>query len=85
VSDVRDTTTDAGIPVREVYTEDDLAPGLAERLGAPGVPPFTRGPYSTMYRGRMWTMRQFAGFGSPEEARADGIIRRVRSADPARL
>jgi methylmalonyl-CoA mutase, N-terminal domain len=68
VSDVRDTTTDGGIPVREVYTEDDLAPGLAERLGAPGVPPFTRGPYSTMYRGRMWTMRQFAGFGSPEEA-----------------
>ena len=54
--------------MREVYTEDDLAPGLAERLGAPGAPPFTRGPYPTMYRGRLWTMRQFAGFGSPEEA-----------------
>ena len=64
----RRSTTDAGIPVREVYTEDDLAPGLAERLGAPGQPPFTRGPYPTMYRGQLWTMRQFAGFGSPEEA-----------------
>ena len=60
--------SDSGIPVREVYTEDDLAPGLASRLGTPGTPPFTRGPYPTMYRGRLWTMRQFAGFGSPEEA-----------------
>ncbi len=68
MSEVREPTTDAGIPVREVYTEHDLASGLAERLGEPGQPPFTRGPYPTMYRGRTWTMRQFAGFGSPEEA-----------------
>jgi methylmalonyl-CoA mutase, N-terminal domain len=68
VSDVREVTTDAGIPVREVYAENDVAPALSERLGAPGAPPFTRGPYPTMYRGRLWTMRQFAGFGSPEEA-----------------
>ena len=68
MSEVRDVATDAGIPVREVYAEDDLAPGLAERLGAPGAPPFTRGPYPSMYRGQLWTMRQFAGFGSPEEA-----------------
>jgi methylmalonyl-CoA mutase, N-terminal domain len=65
---VREVTTDAGIPVREVYTESDLAEGLSERLGLPGTPPFTRGPYPTMYRGQLWTMRQFAGFGSPEEA-----------------
>lgn len=65
---VRETTTDAGIPVREVYSAEDVADGLAERLGAPGEPPFTRGPYPTMYRGQLWTMRQFAGFGSPEEA-----------------
>ena len=61
-------TTDAGIPVAPVYREADVAPGLAARLGAPGAPPFTRGPYATMYRGQLWTMRQFAGFGSPEDA-----------------
>jgi methylmalonyl-CoA mutase, N-terminal domain len=64
----RVVTTEAGIPVREVYTAADIAPGLADRLGEPGAPPFTRGPYPTMYRGRPWTMRQFAGFGSAEEA-----------------
>jgi len=63
-------TTDAGIPVAPVYAEADVAAGLAERLGAPGAPPFTRGPYPTMYRGQLWTMRQFAGFGSPEDANA---------------
>ena len=68
MSKARETTTDAGVPVGEVYTQDDLAPGLSERLGAPGRPPFTRGPYPTMYRGQLWTMRQFAGFGSAEEA-----------------
>jgi methylmalonyl-CoA mutase N-terminal domain/subunit len=65
---IRDVTTDAGIPVHEVYTPADVAPGLEERLGAPGSPPFTRGPYPSMYRGQLWTMRQFAGFGSAEEA-----------------
>ena len=68
MSEVRDLTTEAGLPVREVYHEHDLAPDLADRLGAPGAPPFTRGPYPSMYRGQLWTMRQFAGFGSPEEA-----------------
>jgi len=67
MTEVRETT-DAGIPVREIYTEHDVVPGLDERLGRPGRPPFTRGPYPTMYRGQLWTMRQFAGFGSPEEA-----------------
>jgi methylmalonyl-CoA mutase N-terminal domain/subunit len=46
------------------------AEALAARLGRPGEPPFTRGPYPTMYRGQPWTMRQFAGFGSPEETNA---------------
>jgi methylmalonyl-CoA mutase N-terminal domain/subunit len=63
-------TTDAGIAVEPVYTERDVAPGLHERLGMPGEPPFTRGPYPTMYRRKLWTMRQFAGFGSPEDANA---------------
>jgi methylmalonyl-CoA mutase N-terminal domain/subunit len=63
-------TTDSGIPVAQVYTAKEVAGGpesLAERLGRPGEPPFTRGPYASMYRGQLWTMRQFAGFGSPEE------------------
>jgi methylmalonyl-CoA mutase N-terminal domain/subunit len=66
-------TTDSGIPVAPVYTAADVAGGpraLEERLGLPGQPPFTRGPYASMYRGQLWTMRQFAGFGSPEETNA---------------
>ncbi len=60
--------TDSSIEVRPVYTADDIGGGvLAKRLGLPGQPPFTRGPYPSMYRGRLWTMRQFAGFGSSEE------------------
>ena len=70
---VSPVTTDSGIPVAPVYTAADVVGGLHaldERLGRPGQPPFTRGPYSSMYRGRLWTMRQFAGFGSPEETNA---------------
>ena len=67
MSDAVGARTDSGIAVRGVYAEGDVAPGLERRLGTPGHPPFTRGPYPTMYRGRLWTMRQFAGFGSPEE------------------
>ncbi len=68
-----EVTTDSGIPVAAVYTAQDVAGGpasLAKRLGLPGEPPFTRGPYASMYRGQLWTMRQFAGFGSPEETNA---------------
>lgn len=66
-------STDSGIPVAPVYTADDVAggtTGLAARLGRPGEPPFTRGPYPSMYRGQLWTMRQFAGYGSAEETNA---------------
>ncbi len=63
-------TTDSGIPIPAVATAADVAPGLAERLGEPGHPPFTRGPYPDMYRTRLWTMRQYAGFGSPEDTNA---------------
>ncbi len=65
--------TDSGIEVRPLYSSDDLAggaPALEERLGLPGQAPFTRGPYPSMYRGQLWTMRQFAGFGSSEETNA---------------
>jgi methylmalonyl-CoA mutase, N-terminal domain len=58
-------TTLSGDPVRPLYTEVDLPP--LERIGLPGEYPFTRGVYPSMYRGRLWTMRQFAGFGTAEE------------------
>ena len=59
--------TDDGIPVRTVYSAEDLAGwDPAVRLGRPGEAPFTRGIYRSMYRGKPWTMRQYAGFGSAE-------------------
>ena len=58
--------TDSGIDVKPVYTAQD-APGEVE---LPGDYPYTRGPYRTMYRGRPWTVRQYAGFGSAEETNA---------------
>ena len=56
----------SGIPVKRVYTPADL-PEDWESIGLPGRFPYTRGPYPTMYRGRTWTMRQIAGFGTPDE------------------
>src|SRR5207302_2238997 len=58
-------TTLSGEPVAPLYTERDLP--VAERSGLPGQCPFTRGVCPSMYRGRLWTMRQFAGFGTAEE------------------
>jgi methylmalonyl-CoA mutase N-terminal domain/subunit len=58
-------TTLSGVPVKPLYTEADLPP--QEDIGMPGGYPFTRGVYPSMYRGRLWTMRQFAGFGTAEE------------------
>src|SRR5246500_943063 len=59
--------TESGIEVKPVYTADDAA-GLGRELR--GEPPFTRGPYRDMYRGRPWTIRQYAGFASAEESNA---------------
>jgi methylmalonyl-CoA mutase N-terminal domain/subunit len=59
--------TDSGIEIEPLYDEGDVAPGLQERLGEPGSPPFTRGIHERMYRDRLWTMRQYAGFASPED------------------
>ncbi len=59
--------TDSGIEVRAVYRPEDLTDfDPARRLGEPGEYPFTRGVHPTMYRGRLWTMRQYAGFGTAE-------------------
>src|SRR5271156_3104687 len=66
-----DFTTVSSYPIRRLYTQADLAGWDAERdLGYPGQPPYTRGIHSTMYRGRLWTMRQFAGFGTAEDTNA---------------
>jgi methylmalonyl-CoA mutase N-terminal domain/subunit len=56
--------TGAGLPVERVYTPADIAGTSFDELGLPGRYPFTRGPYPTMYRGRLWTMRQIAGYGT---------------------
>jgi methylmalonyl-CoA mutase N-terminal domain/subunit len=60
-------STMSGIPVRPLYTPDDVEGSYEEKLGYPGEYPYTRGVYPNMYRGRLWTVRQFAGFGDAEE------------------
>jgi methylmalonyl-CoA mutase N-terminal domain/subunit len=64
-------TTISGHPIRRLYTEADLQDWNPDKdLGLPGEPPYTRGIHSTMHRGRLWTMRQFAGFGTAEDTNA---------------
>jgi methylmalonyl-CoA mutase, N-terminal domain len=61
-------TTVSGYPIQRLYTPADLSGWDPDRdLGHPGEPPYTRGIHSTMHRGRLWTMRQFAGFGAAED------------------
>ena len=64
--------TYSGIPLKEVYTKEDRKNPLWNEAGqgedgAPGMYPYTRGVHADMYRGRRWTMRMFAGFGTPED------------------
>ncbi|HLZ52395.1 MAG TPA: methylmalonyl-CoA mutase family protein [Candidatus Acidoferrum sp.] len=62
-------TTLSGLPIDRLYTQEDLSSSDPESsIGYPGEFPFTRGMYPTMYRGRLWTMRQYAGFGSAVES-----------------
>jgi methylmalonyl-CoA mutase N-terminal domain/subunit len=64
-------TTISGRPIKRVYTADDLAGiDLARDVGEPGQFPYTRGIHPTGYHGKLWTMRQFAGFGAPEDTNA---------------
>jgi methylmalonyl-CoA mutase N-terminal domain/subunit len=64
----KEFTTVSSYPIKRLYTPADLPDWNPERdLGYPGQPPYTRGIHSTMYRGRLWTMRQFAGFGAAED------------------
>src|SRR6266849_1487526 len=62
--------TTYGAPMPPLETPDAEYDAAVERLGFPGEPPFTRGVQPTMYRGRLWTMRQYAGFGTAEESNA---------------
>jgi methylmalonyl-CoA mutase N-terminal domain/subunit len=66
-----DFTTVSSYPIRRLYTAADLPDWNPEtELGLPGEPPYTRGIHPTMYRGKLWTMRQFAGFGTAEDTNA---------------
>src|SRR6476661_10446509 len=62
-------TTLSGEPIKALYGPEDVRDHDAN-IGNPGEYPFTRGVYPSMYRGRLWTMRQFAGFGTPAETNA---------------
>jgi len=65
---VPEFTTVSGFPIRQLYSPSDLSGWAPERdLGLPGTPPYTRGIHPAMYRSRLWTMRQFAGFGSAQD------------------
>jgi len=65
-------TTISGMPIRRLYTEADLPEDWSydQYLNYPGQAPYTRGIHASGYRGKMWTMRQFSGFASPEETNA---------------
>jgi len=65
-------STVSSLPIERLYGPEDLGPGwtFEDKVGFPGEYPYTRGVHPTMYRGRLWTMRQFAGFGSAEQTNA---------------
>ena len=63
-------STISGLENEPLYTPDNVEIDYERDLGYPGVYPFTRGVYPSMYRGKLWTMRQFAGFGTAEETNA---------------
>ena len=60
-------STMSGVPIKPLYTPEDVEGNFEEKIGYPGEYPYTRGVYPNMYRGRLWTIRQFAGFGSAKE------------------
>jgi methylmalonyl-CoA mutase N-terminal domain/subunit len=70
VSGTDNVRSPSGLPIEPVYDASDVPAGLAQSLGEPGAYPFTRGVQPTMYRGRLWTMRQYAGFGTAAETNA---------------
>jgi methylmalonyl-CoA mutase, N-terminal domain len=68
IDELAEVSTESGIPVRPVYTPEDVEGGdYLEQVGLPGEYPYVRGIYPTMYRGRLWTMRLYSGWGTPED------------------
>ena len=67
---IHEIVNDSGLPLLPSYDAGDVAPGLEARLGAPGTYPFTRGLHAEGYRQQLWTMRQYAGFGTPSATNA---------------
>ena len=66
-------TTVSGVPVEQLYTVEDIKDfNYSNDLADPGVPPYTRGIYPEMYRSRLWTVRQFSGFGTAADTRHTG-------------
>jgi methylmalonyl-CoA mutase, N-terminal domain len=63
-------STMSGVPIKPLYTPEDVESDYDEKLGYPGEYPYTRGVYPNMYRGRLWTVRQFAGYGTAAETNA---------------
>jgi methylmalonyl-CoA mutase N-terminal domain/subunit len=63
-------STMSGVPIKPLYTPEDVEGDYDEKLGYPGEYPYTRGVYPNMYRGRLWTVRQFAGYGTAAETNA---------------
>jgi len=63
-------STMSGVPIKPLYTPEDVEGNYDEKLGYPGEYPYTRGVYPNMYRGRLWTVRQFAGYGTAAETNA---------------
>ena len=64
----KDLTTSSGVEMRNVFAPEDAPIDYERDLGSPGQFPYTRGVYETMYRGRLWTMRQYAGYATAEES-----------------
>ena len=70
LGEVSPAATHAGLPLEACYFPAALTPEYGERLGVPGAFPLTRGIYPGMFRDRLWTIRQYSGFGTPEETNA---------------
>ena len=68
---MKDVRAHAGFPIKPVYGPEDVADvDFTRDIGRPGEYPYTRGIHAHMYRERLWTMRQYVGFGTPEETNA---------------